>query len=70
MGFNSAFKGLMSRPPLCRFHRTVNMNTLSRLVDFFNLPHGIGNNSACSDPFHFLGPCYLELIISFEIHGL
>ena len=61
---------LMSRPPLCRLHRTVNMNTFSRLVEFFNLHHGIGSNSASSDSFHFLRPCYLELISSFEIHGL
>jgi len=61
---------LMSRPPLCRLHRTVNMNTLSRLVEFFNLHHGTGSNSTCSDTFHFLRPCYLELISSSEIHDL
>jgi len=45
-------------------------NTLSRFVEFCNLHHGIGSNSASSDPFHFLRPCYLELISSYEIHGL
>ena len=61
---------LMSWPPLCRLHLTVNMNKFSRLVEFFNLHHGIGSNSVCSDSFNFLRPCYLALINSFEIHGL
>jgi len=58
---------LMSRPPLCRLHRAVNTNTLSRLVEFFNLHHGIGSNSAYFDTLHFLRPCYLALISSFQI---